>query len=452
MAISNRWVRSRKVIASTVAILVAIGVPTTFAILHQGFPITDVDLSTRDVWVTNGERSLAGRLNRQIEELNGAVSMASNTADVVQNGTNVFLVDNVAGSVERIDPAFTRLVERIDVPPASQVGLGGTSLAILAPTGELWVIDVANQLDFSSTDTPLVELGKDARVAVSPTGTVFAASPSDQKLVSIEGVGAIPLERDVDFSSNYQLSAVGNRGVILDLDSNSVVTDSNLTIDLGGETGLKIQQPGKENRDVVVATGNSLLRVPIDGGTVQSAATTNITALTDPTAVSSPVWLDGCAHGAWSGSQQYLLSCDGEQPVTEAIPQPTIGSVVEFRVNKSVIALNNLNNGNVWLIDNEMRLVENWDEVNPPLEEETEEGDEKSSTQNFEDTLAERTDINKPPVANDDTMGLREGRTTILPVLENDSDADGDVLTITKLTEVSKDVGVLDLIDGGRAL
>ncbi|MET0448496.1 MAG: Ig-like domain-containing protein, partial [Aeromicrobium sp.] len=109
-------------------------------------------------------------------------------------------------------------------------------------------------------------------------------------------------------------------------------------------------------------------------------------------------------------------------------------------------------NGNVWLVDNEMRLVENWDEVTPPLEDETEEGDEKSSIQSFEDTLAERTETNRPPVANDDDFGVRPGRTTILPVIENDSDPDGDVLTITKTSEVAETVGILDLIDGGRAL
>ena len=47
-------------------------------VLHQGFPVTDPDLRARDVWVTNGQELLAGRLNRQIEELDAAVATASN--------------------------------------------------------------------------------------------------------------------------------------------------------------------------------------------------------------------------------------------------------------------------------------------------------------------------------------------------------------------------------------
>jgi len=451
VAVSKWWVRSRKVIASTTAILVVVAVPTTLAILHEGFPVTDVDLTPRDVWVTNGEEYLAGRLNRQIEELNGAVTAVSPEFDVVQNGTDVFMVDSVSGTLQRIDPAFTRLVESVDIPQGSKVVLGGTTLAILSQSsGDLWSIDVANQLNFNPTDEPMLKLGKGAAVTVSPTGTVFATSAVDQILYTVRS-GQKPIEKTLEFSSDHQLTAVGERAAILDTGSNEVIIDDGTRVPLEGDIGLKIQQAGKANDAVVVATGDALLRVGLGGG-IEIAKGTIPSPVTDPGGVSSPVWLDGCAHGAWAEKSQYLLSCDDKEPAASAIPQPTIGAVVEFRVNKSVIALNNLTNGNVWLVDNDMRLVENWDEVTPPKEDEAEEGDEKSTTQSFEDTLAERTDVNRPPKANDDQMGLREGRTTILPVLENDTDPDGDVLTITKTTEIDKSIGVLDLIDGGRAL
>ena len=98
-------------------------------------------------------------------------------------------------------------------------------------------------------------------------------------------------------------------------------------------------------------------------------------------------------------------------------------------MNRNVIALNNLSNGNVWLVDSNLRLVDNWDEVTPPDETDAEEGDEKASQQTFEDTLAERSETNRPPTARDDTFGVRPGRTTLLEILENDTDPDGDVLT-----------------------
>jgi len=105
------WLRARKSIASGAAIAVLAGVPLGFAVLHQGYPVTDPELHAREVWVTNAEDLLAGRLNRQIEELDAAVSTASNEIDVFQNGSDAFIYDPSVGSIERIDPSFTTLVE-----------------------------------------------------------------------------------------------------------------------------------------------------------------------------------------------------------------------------------------------------------------------------------------------------------------------------------------------------
>jgi len=447
------WTRGRKAVASVTALVVAIGVPFSVAVLHQGFPVTDVELTTRDVWVTNGEDVLAGRLNRQIEELDAAVAGATPQLNVVQNGTDVFLFDTDAGSLERVDPAFTRLAERVDLPSDATVQLGGKSLAILDQSkGDLWVIDISVALDYDPVDKPTLELGPDAAVAVSPDGTVFATSPSDQVLYTIAGIGAKPAETSLDFSPEHQLTAVGETPVILDTDKNEVVRADGSTVDLGKSIGLKLQQSGKDNDFAVVATGDSLLRVPLGAGSTEVGSADITRAVTDSDGVSAPVWLEGCAHGAWGGAQRYALWCDGDSVETSNIDQQTAGDTLVFRVNRSVIVLNNLSNGNVWLVDNEMRLVENWDEVTPPLEDETEEGDEKSSVLSFEDTLAERTDVNTVPIARDDSFGVRDGRTTILPVIENDSDPDGDVLTVTETTAVDPSVGVLDIIDGGRAL
>ena len=57
----TRWVKTRKTVVSAVVIALMAGVPLTFAVLHPGFPISDVDLTSRDVWVTNGEQLLGGR-------------------------------------------------------------------------------------------------------------------------------------------------------------------------------------------------------------------------------------------------------------------------------------------------------------------------------------------------------------------------------------------------------
>lgn len=448
MGFVRSFARHRRPIASAAAIALLAGVPVTLAVLHEGFPVSDVDLQARDVWVTNGDALLAGRLNRQIEELNGAVSGETPALDVLQNGSDVFLVDAVAGRLARVDPGYTTLVEPTAIPPGATVALGGRTLAVLAPDGDLWALDAANPLAFDPESTPAAELGRDALVAVTPGGVVLAASPERQVAVRIDAPGIPPTERAFPVPAEAVIAAVGDRMVLLDSAANRLVRDDGSAVDLP-DAAYRLQQSGPARDEVVLATADSLLFV---GSGVRVVPAQPGGPVAGPDDVSAPVVVDGCVHGAWGGAQRYLLACDGAEPVGFDIPQRTQGSRLEFRVNRSVVALNDLDTGNVWLLADELRLVANWDDVTPPQEEETEDGDEKATTQSFEDTLAERTEVNRPPIARDDDYGVRPGRTTILAVLDNDTDPDGDVLTIARVGDIPESVGVLDLIDGGRAL
>ena len=82
------------------------------------------------------------------------------------------------------------------------------------------------------------------------------------------------------------------------------------------------------------------------------------------------------------------------------------------------------------MASDELQQVDNWNDITPP-EGETEENDEQTTEETVETTLPERTEVNTAPISVDDDFGVRPGRTTVLPVLDNDTDADGDVLTVT---------------------
>ncbi|SFR75244.1 Fibronectin type III domain-containing protein [Agromyces sp. CF514] len=452
MAGFTSWFRTRKTVATTTAIAVLVGAPVTLAVLHQGFPVTDPDLRAREVWVTNAEDLLAGRLNRQIEELDAAVSTASNDTDVFQNGDDAFVYDPAAGSIERIDPSFTTLSQRIDVPPASKIAYGGDVLAVLSPSGELWNVQAGAELQFDWRGTdPIAKLGDGAEVAVSDEGTIFATSIEKGTLKRF-GRGSVgdPQTTKIADLGEHQLSAVGERAVVLDEERNAVVVDGRVT-ELPDEA-LRLQQSSAENDAVYVATATGLIEIGLDDGETRELDAEAPAGSSGAADVAAPVWLDGCVHGAWAEAGRYLASCDGEKPRLLDIEQPTAGARLEFRVNRDVIALNNLANGNAWLVDSELRLVDNWEEVTPPEESEELEGDEKSAQQTFEDTIAERTDQNRPPVAREDDFGARPGRTTILEVLENDTDPDGDVLTVSSVTAIPETMGRIEQIDGSRAL
>lgn len=450
----TKWVKTRKTMATALVIAVIAGVPLTIAALHPGFPISDVDLTSRDVWVTNGEQLLGGRLNRQIDELNGSVVASSPKFDVLQDGDSLFMVDPDAGRVESVNPASTEVTSSIDIPQGAEVSYGGSVITILSPAGDLWAIPSVGDLQFNYVSAPpILKLGKDAHAVVTREGTVIAVSSAHKKLYRIASLADAPQAKDFPSVGAFQLAAVGEQAVVFDKSTNKIVTEGGSQYSIGDEKGLKLQETGLDSRYAIVATADSLVRVDLGSGAATSESAGFSSKSTDTDGVAAPVNQDGCAHGAWGSNQKYLLACEGKKATPQDIEQPTKGSFLAFRVNRTVIALNDLSNGNVWLPNENMRLVNNWDDVTPPEEKESEEtGQEKSSIQSFEDTLAQRTDTNRPPTAQDDEFGIRPGRTTILSLLDNDSDPDGDVLVISDHDAIAESTGRLDPIDGGRAL
>jgi len=73
------------------------------------------------------------------------------------------------------------------------------------------------------------------------------------------------------------------------------------------------------------------------------------------------------------------------------------------------------------------------------------------SVDDIDNTVApDRNQDNTPPEAVDDDFGVRAGKTVILPVLMNDSDADGDFMTASALTQPS--LGQVSVAREGAAL
>ncbi|HEY0249364.1 MAG TPA: Ig-like domain-containing protein [Gryllotalpicola sp.] len=446
--------KQHKTIASIAAIAVVAGVPTTVAVLHKGFPVSDVKLNAADVWVTNGADLLGGRLNHQIDELDASVSGSSTDLDVLQNGAAYFLTDVDHGSVQRIDPAYVSLTDQITVPDDSWVGYGGNTLAILSPDGRLWSIDASNQLAFDATKTkPAARLGKNAAAVVDSGGAVFATSPAADALVTVDRPGDTASRTKLTIDGDPQITAVGSTPVVLDKGGQRLRTsDAELTLPAAG---LRLQQPSAASQDVLVSASDRLYRVPLDGGDATSIpAGGTAPAAVSAAAVSAPVQLRGCDYAAWAASGRYLYSCAGAKPVSQQINEPVTGADLRFRVNGNVIALNNVQNGDAWIVSQNMKLVRNWEMLQPSdtQKKKSNTGQEQPVMQSYQQTLARRTPQNHRPDAADDRFGVRPGRTTTLPVLDNDQDPDGDVLTIKSPDPVAKSAGVLNVIDGGRAL
>ena len=276
-----------------------------------------------------------------------------------------------------------------------------------------------------------------------------SAERSELITVGVDPEG-LPLEPNVRALEGLQadsavtVTAVGDRGVVLDGDTGSVYTADGLLAEVPGADGAALQQPSVADTSLTLSTDSALVRVPFDGAepTVLDAGA--------PGTPTAPVWLKGCAYGAWSGSSQFIRDCVGEgNDLTTAIEGADDKSVLRFRVNRDVIVLNDIIGGAAWMASDSMQRVDNWNDVTPP-EGEAEE-DEETTEETVETTLPERSEINTAPIAVDDDFGVRPGRTTVLPVLDNDTDADGDVLTAS-LPDGSPSLGEVQSINNGAAL
>ncbi|KQS97636.1 fibronectin type III domain-containing protein [Cellulomonas sp. Leaf395] len=439
-----RWrsVRSR---ASTAAAVVTVPVLVlVLALLDQGFPLARLDLNDGGVWLTATSKLQLGRWNAQVEELNGGLSAAGSRFDVLQDESDVLLVEQ--GSIAVVDPASVTLTTQVAVPGADVTMAAGV-VAVVDPGGNLWVrpISALDTLRIA-TDTPDVELGKGGAAVVARSGAVLAVAPEGGAVTRVDLVdgaarstplgtlGAGPVDR---------LTAVGDTAVVL---SDRTVRTLDGEVALEGDD-LALQQPGPEASRVLVASRTALLEVPLDGGSA-------VEHPTDGSGVpAEPVQVGRCAHGAWASPVgSYVQLCDGEDAEVRNLEEMSTADVLAFRVNRQVVVLNDTLRGRLWmpLQDTDLR-VPDWTQIEP--EEQPDEAQEETeASDTTQDLVTECSAESAPPTAADDEFGVRPGRTTILPVIDNDSSSDCGILVISEFDPLPAEFGRIEAIYGGRSL
>ncbi len=124
-------------------------------------------------------------------------------------------------------------------------------------------------------------------------------------------------------------------------------------------------------------------------------------------------------------------------------PQKLVGAQeLTFRMSRDVIVLNDTGNGSVFLVNEGMLLVNNWDAI----KNQTSEKNQQNQQQSEQESPTKRPkdpNSQQPPIAVNDTFGVRAGRQTSLPVGLNDIDEDGDPLTAQLVGAVTGPYGVV---------
>jgi hypothetical protein len=418
-----------------------------FALLYEGEATADVELNDSGVWVTQTASGKLGRFNYEAKALDGTLLASSTSFDVEQDAQRVLLDNTADSSASPVNPALLSLNATMKFPAGAKVAAGGATTAVYDPeSGHAWVLPFDSAAFDEKRMKPTVKAGPGGALTVSDDGTVFLAVPSDGTLYTVptgaQGVAEEAQESDLDLAANaeVQVSAVGDEPVVLDQSSATLALPGGEKVSVDGAQAM-LQQPSAASDVVVVATSTGLVSQPLGGGdSTKRAASGN---------PSAPVQLGECVYGAWSGSGQVVRDCSGrDNDVDQTLEGVDAAATLVYRVNRSVIVLNDMGDGTLWMAADEFEKVDDWDLTMPEDAEGEKTESEDTTPEQVDQFVADRSKPNRAPKPKDDEIGVRPGRTTVLNVLGNDMDPDGDVMTVSVEGDVDGDATVDRVLDG----
>ena len=405
---------------------------SVMAFAHPGFTTTDVDMHDGGVWVTKLETGQLGHLNHQAQELDSELSLSSTNFDVVQNDGTVLVVDQTNLSLARVDTGQAAFAGQAELPGEVQVTLRGGTVTIMdAVDGRLWALPATNATSFDAEELePLAVLGSGGAATADAEGGVHAVSAENAIEYSWEstdeGFANTHEEQreELGAAEQLQLTAVGTTPVALDADAGRLLLPGSAH---EVPKDAVLQQASDPAANVVLATGSQLITQPLRGGEA------SVVAHGAGSQAVAPVQANGCVYSAWPSDSRVLRECaDAGQSLDEQVDQ-SLSNKLTFREHRGVVVLNDQSTGISWLMTDELIMVDNWADLIPPMsEEQSDEEDEESAEDRLDNIAPDPTEENNDPIANDDTIfGARIGRSTLVPVLHNDTDPDGDILTVS---------------------
>ena len=427
--------RLRKRLSSLAAVLCVAALGTA-AWLHEGVAQADLHLNDGGVWVTSTSNHLVARLNYPSREVDGTIRTSSSSFDVTQNAEDVLVPDSGDASVSSVDPSQVSFSGRTQLTKGVTIAQGGDRVIAIDKVQGTIRATKAKTAGSLTAAAPVVTGMPDVVAVVGKDGAIYAASPTTKSLVSLEAGGkgweeANNTSLSLTSGTDLAITAVGDKPVVLERSTGILHLPEGKTVNLGA-SGLVLQQPGPEADSVLVASRDALISVPLDGG--KTTKTPSSKESSAPEGVpAQPVRLGKCVYAAWSGSGQFVRSCSGLfSGGTDTLHDDKLASSSApiFRVNRDAIVLNDLETGSVWLPNKDLVLIDDWTDKTAQTDDNADQKDDSANTSESQ-TPPERTEENHAPKAVDDSFGVRPGRSALLPVLANDSDPDGDVLTAT---------------------
>ncbi|MBH0131474.1 tandem-95 repeat protein [Salinibacterium sp. NK8237] len=417
----------------------------TVAIVSTGYTAQEVDLADGAVWVANNQEQAIGRASTEVLEINSVVSAQSADLEVVQHGDSVLLFDRSESAIDVVDPALSEIDESVALPPNQpEVYFAGDNVVVLEHgTGELWIRSYEDFLNFDAESPASLSLGADAIVSVDDDGLLYAFSPSTSQLfrvnAAISDVAESSVTLELDPTAELSITSVAGEWAVLDSDAELLYMDGR-TVDLTGlvddGNGTVVQLPSVDGERVLVGYSQGVISVPLSGAAAVGLATGQSGV------AAAPLRLGECEFAAWSSGENWRrCPTDPGEGIMLQLSEMDANAQLSYAVNGSRAVLNDRLSGRTWAVQEAGELIDNWNQLITADDEEPE------VEQNLLDVEPEVDSVQQPPVAVDDTFGARPGRATVLPILLNDYDPNGDVLVVEELPTINPNFGRIDRIN-----
>ncbi len=445
------WLAAHKSLVATATSGTAIvALVTTMAVVSSGYSAQHMNLSDAAVWVASDAKKAIGRANTEIDSLNSVVPTTGSSLDVVQDGSNVLLVDYESNTVAVVDPATIAAGKSMPLPPRQpSVHLAGNVVAITSETtGQIWLTSVADLPNFNSGAAPTLDLGGAAKTTMDSSGVMYAFLPDTGVVHRIDTTGnqSVSTTEKVPQAAqgvNDTITTVAGHWAVLDPDRRVLYLHGR-TVNLGGILGTStdpvLQAPSAAGDTVVIATSTGLVRVPLDGSppVLRAGGRAGVPA--------APVIVGGCTYAAWSSGSTWSACSDGSAGMTQTLAQVPPGASLAFRANGTRVVLNDGKSGVSWAVQKNNARIDNWDQLVQKK------NNQEQVDQSKQDTPPQYAKAQQPPVAVNDSFGARPGRSTPLPVLLNDYSPNGDILVIDSFTGIPASQGTVELVNSDQQL
>ncbi len=440
----GRWI----VAGATTAVLATV---VALAVVWQGFDAQQTPVQDSSVWaLQTGDGRRYAKINTALGEV-ATVKDVENPSGIAQSSGRLFVYTD--GNTKFADVSLSSPTDLdADNADAFQSTPSGTSdvvsagdyVAYLTDSGDVY----GTRLSTGGSTTAInpyadeeVPEGQERQtlqadaVTVTSAGLVYAVSLANQSVVTARAATGEILSQDaIDTgdATDVQISAAGENWVVYDADGTqlwSSARDEPVTVD--AQPGALLQQPGTDAGTVYLADTAGLLSVALDGSGDDRVVETSGTP-------AAPTTSDGTVFAAWLGVDSGTLWSSEAGTTDLEYGGASLGDEItpQLTVNGTTAILNETVSGWVWTLPDGALVAssQQWD------------SDDTAQQEQDQQQESERVIDPKPPVAVDDTFGVRAGRDVVLSVLLNDHDANEDVLTILPESVTGLDPGFGTLV------